>query len=193
MGESDFFSTKGKVIGKRIWESNFIQNCPTFKLEEWSERGAGGCTIFFELGNNVQAAHISEFPVGTYKKAHRHGPGARIVLLSGQGYSLIWPEGGKRLKIDWRKNSLFSPPDQWFHQHFNTGKEPARYMALSPDFSYKFKGFGKREHEGSDKSIKEGGRQIEYTDEDPEIRRLFKAELAKTGATWHMGQFFPGE
>jgi hypothetical protein len=32
-----------------------------------------------------------------------------------------------------------------------------------------------------DRSVKEGGTQIEYEDEDPKIRQLFETELAKRG------------
>ena len=34
---------------------------------------------------------------------------------------------------------------------------------------------------GTDKSVKEGGDQIEYADEDPRIRQIFEKELAKEG------------
>ena len=30
-------------------------------------------------------------------------------------------------------------------------------------------------------------------DEDPEIRKLYKEELAKSGVEWRMSKFFPGE
>ncbi|MBM2812815.1 MAG: hypothetical protein HW416_3574 [Chloroflexi bacterium] len=34
--------------------------------------------------------------------------------------------------------------------------------------------------------MKLGGTLIEYEDEDPEIRRLYKEELAKTGVAYQM-------
>ena len=138
--------------------------------------------MFFELAENSLICHISEFPVGTYKKAHRHDAGANVVLLGGTGYSLLWAEGQPRMKIDWHERSMFVPPNMWFHQHFNTGPEPARYLAIRFG-SMKFpigKSFG------VDESLKSGGSQIEYEDEDPEIRALYEAELAKKGVKIQM-------
>lgn len=187
--EADYFSSKGNSLPGRVWESNFVPDVRSFKLIEWKERGAGGTNVRFQMSHTIMGPHVSEFPVGTYKKAHRHGPGAHIVILNGTGYSLIWPEGGKRIKVDWKVNSLFAPPDRWFHQHFNTGREPARYLALKASGSAKYKGIRKSYKTETD--IKLGGDQIEYKDEDPEIRRLFREELARNGVEWRMAQFFP--
>jgi hypothetical protein len=38
----------------------------------------------------------------------------------------------------------------------------------------------------SDVSVKEGGNQIEYPDENPEIHKTFEAELAANGARCRM-------
>jgi gentisate 1,2-dioxygenase len=131
-------------------------------------------------------AHISEFPVGTYKKAHRHGPGAHVIIIGGKGYSLLWPEGGDRRQVRWKDGSVFVPPEWWWHEHFNSGAEPARYLAIR---------WGSVKHKLDEKYSKldqdknKGGNQIEYPDEDPAIYKLFEQELAKVGVKPKMEAF----
>lgn len=187
-GEQDYFTSAGRFLSEkdRIWETNFVADVRSAKLYSWKERGAGGNNVLFELADNTMAAHISEFPPGTYKKAHRHGPGANVILVNGAGYSLMWPEGQPRVKVDWRKGSMFVPPDKWFHQHFNTGSEPARYLALREGSRKNLMGRAFK----IDEDIKKGGDQIEYKDQDPEIERLFSEELAKKGLKSRMAPFF---
>ncbi len=134
----------------------------------------------FELAESTMGAHISEFQVGMYKKAHRHGPGAHVLILSGEGYSTMWPEGKEMMRINWKPGSILVPPEGWFHQHFNSGNRPARYLALKM-LSRRYKLTpGKIK---SDVPLNQGGWQIEYEDEDPEIRRVFEEECARSGTT----------
>ncbi len=187
-GEEEYFSGKGKSYPGRIWDTNFIPDVRSMALQEWKERGAGGKNVMLELSENAMAAHISEFPVGTYKKAHRHGPGAHVVILGGKGYSLLWPEGSSIQRYDWQEGSIVVPPENWFHQHFNTGNSPARYLALRWG-SKKFRGL--RKAYGVDESVKKGGDQIEYEDEEPKIHQEFEKALARSGATCRMGALHP--
>ena len=186
-GEPDYFSGKGNSYPGRIWESNFIPDVRSVKLQEWKGRGAGGKNLLLELADGVMAAHISEFPVGTYKKAHRHGPGFNVLIVKGKGFSLFWKQGEPIQRFDWQEGSLFVPPEMWFHQHFNTSSMPVRYLPLR--FGSMKYGMGKG---FSDFSIVEKGAagdspdQIEYYDEDPSIRKMFKEELSKSGMKSHM-------
>jgi quercetin dioxygenase-like cupin family protein len=170
-------------------ETNFVPDSHNIELYVWKERGAGGKNITFELAHNTMAAHISEFPVGTYKKGHRHGPGAHVIILSGKGYSLLWPDGEEPRKVDWQQGSMVVPPSMWFHQHFNSGAEPARYLALRwGSRRYDMGGAIKTDGgETSDLDVKLGGAQIEYPDENRKIHELFESELAKSGAACQMG------
>ena len=42
-------------------------------------------------------------------------------------------------------------------------------------------------------SVKEGGLQIDYEDQDPRIHAIWLRELAKTGVPSRMGRFFDEE
>ena len=177
-GEEDYFSGKGQSLPGRVWRTNFIPDLYFFALQDYAERGAGGSGRMFEMAGNTIRSHMAEFPVGTYKKAHRHGPGAHIVILTGQGFSLMWEEGKPKEKVDWGPGSLFVPPDMWFHQHFNSGSEPARYFAVHYGGWRVLIG----ELKDGDASTREGGHQIEYEDEDSDILQTFLDELSEHGA-----------
>ncbi len=188
-GEDDYFGAQGTQTGM-VWNTNFVPDVRRFELLDYSERGAGSTHIKFRLAKGTMGAHVSEFGVGTYKKAHRHGPGAHVVILDGQGYSLLWKDGEPSRRVDWTVGTLIVPADRTFHQHFNTGPRPARYLALKYDNSNRVAARG--ELPKSTVSVRLGGDQIDYADEDPKVRELFLAELAKNGVASGMERYWAG-
>ncbi len=182
----EYFSGEGERYG-RFLSTNFVPDTRGIKLSDYSERGKDSTTVMLALAGQTMGAHISEFPVGTYKKAHKHGPGAHVIILSGKGYSMLWPEGSEPKQVDWGPGSVVVPPDQWFHQHFNAGAEPARYLALRWS-NWRFKSAMRSPNGGnaSQTSVKLGGGQIEFEDENPAIHRDFHATMDKVGAECRM-------
>ena len=85
-GQGTLYQRKGSKFGT-MWKTNFVPNADIMRLWKYRDRGAGGINTHFDLAGNVTGAHISEFPAGTYKKGHRHGPGAHLVILGGVGFS----------------------------------------------------------------------------------------------------------
>ena len=197
-GERDYFEARNDrylAANNRqwIWETNFIPDARKALIDAQEQKGAGVNLTQFEISNNTLIGHLAEWPMGRYHKAHYHGGGAVLVILRSEGYSLMWTNdvgtrpyesghGEKVVRVDWVPGSVFSPPTHWFHQHFNTGAEPALQLALRCG-SHKFP-LGIRVaaiRAGVYTSVKQGGTLIEYDDEDPEIRRCYELELEQKG------------
>jgi mannose-6-phosphate isomerase-like protein (cupin superfamily) len=188
-GEGDF---QALSPGKHMWETNFVPDLAAFELPEWEARGAGSRNIKFVLADSPMHAHASEMPVGTYKKAHRHGPGAHVFAVSGSGHTLLWREGDPDFeRHEWRFGYVFAPDDGLFHQHFNTDREPARYLAASlgghryPVLARKVK-----RKNAPEASVRDGGLQIDYADQDPRVHRIWLEELDRAGLPSRMGKYF---
>lgn len=164
--QEDFFkkSSKGR---DRVTVTNFVPDALDFKLDAWEERGRGSTNMHWRMsGNTMIDLHVSEMPSLEYKRAHRHSSDAFVMLLSGDGYSLTWPEGqyGKRVRVNWHEGTLFVPPIYWYHQHLNPGKEPARYLAINAPVLV----------------TRLGLRFEDQLEPDlPEIEKEFKQEIAK--------------
>jgi len=188
-GEPDYFSNKGEQKGLLL-DTNFVADAINIPLINAKERGAGGGHIRFNMAKGSMNSHISQFPVSTYKKGHAHGPGAHVIILSGEGYSLMWAEGEEPKRYDWKVGTMIVPPNMWFHQHFNTGTVPGRYLA------FKHEVVSIRNAQGVPKawiSRRIGGDQIDYVDEKPIVRKLFAEELAKHGMQSKMDQAYETE
>ena len=55
-----------------------------------------------------------------------------MYIVSGNGHTLMWNrEGAKKERYEWKAGDLLSPSLNAWHQHVNTGREPARYVSLT--------------------------------------------------------------
>ena len=72
-GEEGYFAGSGKLYSDRVVETNFVADAINIEPVEWSERGKGNATIFFEMSESMMGSHVSRFPVGHLQK----GPSSR--------------------------------------------------------------------------------------------------------------------
>jgi hypothetical protein len=176
---AEYFKGGGTFIPIRehrhIWETNLVPDLFAFtELRDSPSRGRNSTNIHFVLAEGTMHAHISEIPVGDYKKAHRHEAGFHIFQLTGAGYSLYWYDGEEPQRVDWKYGIVHSPATGMWHQHFNVSDVPARYMAATlgsiryPYSESKLQSWGQPGEPGPN--------QIEYEAEDPAIRELFAKE-----------------
>ena len=63
--------------------------------------------------------------------AHKHGPGAHVLCVGGEGYELLFLPGEEnRRRVALKSTAVVSPRRNEYHQHFNTGNEPLRMLAF---------------------------------------------------------------
>ena len=122
-----------RVLPNRLWHLESSRRNDEAK-------GAGVSITQFELAGNSLIGHLAQWPAGRYHKAHYHGPGAILLGLQSCGYVLLWSKelgtrpyedghGEDVVEVKWKAGSIYCPPGGWFHQHFNTGSQPARHLA----------------------------------------------------------------
>jgi hypothetical protein len=169
-GDAEFFSREGKYFTEYyggILHSNFIPDIRKINLVPREKRGKGTKNMYIHMSGGSMLAHVSEFPVGRYKKAHRHGPGAHVFLLDSTGYTMMWREGETPQRYDWHEGTVISPPAGWWHQHYNTGAQPCKFVALHANTAV----------QGEEQGVE----QIEFEEGDQAMRKLFADECAKNG------------
>src|SRR5437762_7552641 len=178
-----------------VLDTGLIPDLNQIQLFAAKARGLKNKSAEVILSDNSMQTHVSEFEIGTYKRAHRHGPGSHVLSLGGVGYTLMWTsvpkysEAPNKVRDDWTEGTLCVPPDRWFHQHFNTGESSAKYMAttwIGGKYWVKGMGGGGSTHRLNTVSFHAGGNMIDYPDEDPMIREMFDADLKKHGVTPRM-------
>ncbi|HLG72666.1 MAG TPA: cupin domain-containing protein [Chloroflexota bacterium] len=156
-------------------------------------RGVGVRHVQYELANGVSSAHRLEMPGGTFTKLHRHGPGAHVLWLKGEGYTVMWPDGGEMVQEFWRPGTMMVPPEGWWHQHAVVSQEPGLHLALK---------FGSRTNSvtkgnmASMKSARDGGNQLEYDDIPKDtmdkLVAMFAEECARRGTPARMEAIIGG-
>ena len=191
-GEGDFLPIRP---GKHMWETNFVPDLGSLSLPEWEARGAGSRNIKLILSDSSMHAHTSEMPVGAYKKGHATVRARMSSPSPARGYTLMWYDGDDEFeRHEWRHGFVFAPPEGMLHQHFNTGPEPARYLAVSmgshryPVLTHKLK----LKQAPELRCRKVARRSIMRT----RIRASMRsgcASLAKTGVPSRMGKYFDEE
>jgi len=184
------YAEKGQHWNLRLFQTNFVPDINSFALDSWKELGTRTSMMRLYMGNTSSRIHILEVSEGTYVTAHRHGPGAHVVIIGGEGYEYFFMPGNemnpdKRRKVTTKPYTVICPKLNEYHQHFNTGKVPLRQLA--------FKGWdqspatttsrGQYDPMGAARSDNPHGWafKLRYDEEDPSIREEYYRELEKNG------------
>ncbi len=165
-----------------LHETMFVRDIYETQRTAFVERGAGR-TVYLELANSVISAHVAENPGLTVNNPHRHGPSAFVFTLQGQGYTIMWRDGGDEVRYDWPRDDIgvVVPPNMWWHGHFFTGPNA---MQLAVKLRSR-KNPLNHLYDKSHKRVSEGGSVLRYSDLDEKLRARiwsdYAAEVRRNG------------
>jgi mannose-6-phosphate isomerase-like protein (cupin superfamily) len=179
-----YYSDQGTHWNLRLYETNFIPDIRYFGLDDWEEKGHRTAIMRISMASTSLGMHILDVSEGTYVMAHRHGAGAHVMVVSGEGYELLYFEGEEEnpREVALRPYAVIAPKPNEFHQHFNSGKGPLRQLA--------FRGGPARYGAGNaynavgaaqDTDPNASGYKIAYERESPSIRQRYYQRLEQSG------------
>ncbi len=115
------------IFPERDGETCFAAD--TFGLD--STAGSGISAASPTLADGSIGADVVELAPGTRANTSRQMQGWHLFGVAGEGYTLAWEENEQdSRRTDWRHGVVYGPPGMAFHQHFNAGAAPARYLGL---------------------------------------------------------------
>ncbi|MDP3880027.1 MAG: cupin domain-containing protein [Dehalococcoidales bacterium] len=117
-----------REVDEEWQKSRVVRKSEELKFET-NETGTTAQVINNKLGfsNKQISSFIREIPVGWKSGKHKHNMEAIIMIIQGEGYTVV--DGTKH---EWKKGDVISVPPMTVHQHFNTGKtEAARFFAVT--------------------------------------------------------------
>ena len=115
-----------------IVRGHCVEDLSSIPVAPWKRTGILGSFVHLVGAGRTCGAYVCEIPPGGESKPQRYLFEQLIYVVKGRGATTVWNEGTKKQTFEWQEGSLFSPPLNAWHQHFNvTGSETARYVALT--------------------------------------------------------------
>ncbi len=152
------------------WYANFFPDLTLWdRLTPYGGPNRRALSAGITFPNSAIRTGMMVLPAQRYRAAHRHGPGVTIVGVSpGDGFAVMYPEGGEKMLCPWTEASVFVPPNNWYHQHVNSGGVENRQLRVFPP----------RALMGYDGGL---NREVPFIEEDPWVREQFESALARNG------------
>jgi hypothetical protein len=90
-----------KAEGLDILSSVYVPNLNTVELKPWARRGGRGLYLNHEASRTSNDCYVCELPAGGQLAPHRQLFEEMIMILGGNGSTVVWNDAGQS---DWIRN-----------------------------------------------------------------------------------------
>jgi quercetin dioxygenase-like cupin family protein len=115
-----------------IVRGHCVEDLSAIEVRPWKRTGVLGSFINLVGSGRSCGSYVCEIPPRGESKPQRYLFEQLIYVVKGRGATSVWNDGTKKQTFEWQEGSLFSPPLNAWHQHFNVQRdETARFVALT--------------------------------------------------------------
>ena len=99
------------------WYAQFFPDLTVWdRLEAYGNAGRRALGAGITFPSSAIRTGMMVLPPQRYLSAHRHGPGVTIIgVTEGDGFAVMYPEGGEKVRCPWTEASVFVPPNNRYH------------------------------------------------------------------------------
>ncbi|MBM2810988.1 MAG: Gentisate 1,2-dioxygenase [Chloroflexi bacterium] len=117
--------------GVPVYHGSYVEDLHTTVVADWPRVGQKGALISL-ADQEEDDGWLIELAPGGKTNVLRHAFEASIYVVDGRGATTFWQEGGPKQTVEWQRGSIFAPPINCMHQHFNLdGQRPTRLFAVT--------------------------------------------------------------
>ncbi|HLI37558.1 MAG TPA: hypothetical protein VKV80_09480, partial [Streptosporangiaceae bacterium] len=87
--------------GLGIISAHYVPDLRTVELKPWQRRGGAGVFINHEASRTSNDCYVCEIPAGGTLAPQRQLYEEMILVLDGQGSTVVWNDAGDRASFEW--------------------------------------------------------------------------------------------
>ncbi|HEY1234091.1 MAG TPA: ethanolamine ammonia lyase-activating protein, partial [Candidatus Binatia bacterium] len=115
-----------------IVRGHCVEDLTAIPVAPWKRTAARGSFINLVGSGRTCGGYVLEILPRSETRPQRYLFEQLIYVVKGRGATSVWNGGSPKQTFEWQEGSLFSPPLNAWHQHFNAqGSETARLVALT--------------------------------------------------------------
>jgi quercetin dioxygenase-like cupin family protein len=112
--------------GILVLRGHWVEDLTAIPVAPWRRTGVRGSFINLVGSGRTCGAYVLEIPPRSETQPQRYLFEQLIYVVKGRGATSVWNQGSAKQTFEWQEGSLFSPPLNAWHQHFNAqGTETA--------------------------------------------------------------------
>ena len=98
--------------GLEIVNGNYVPSLHEVQVKPWARRGGKAVFMNHDASRTTNDCYVMEIAPGGKLQPHKQLFEETVMILSGQGSTVVWDDAGHKVSFEWGPGSIFGIPAQ---------------------------------------------------------------------------------